>query len=1153
MSSLHLASLGLHGILTVYKKHFPKSDIVIPPSPQNEDLPETTEGDDSTFCQTSTARRALFLEENSSLFSLPDCDKIDQSCTRTSPIKRLSAEKLEIEQIPSKKTKLSTEIFASPLKENNSTCKELGLLKSKPKSSRTSKENKQEPPIANTPVKSIQKKISAAGKTAQHTCKGGNVKSTPRGKLTKEKQEVPSKIGKTSQASFCQEENGNDDDDDDDVPILTLIRRERQPDNSNTKCNETSNSDDDDEPIINLIQQEKRKLNCSYDEKCNRILATICKDNEKSNLLNCLQNAEVSSGMSCAMSSKNEATIKNPLRPTLGISKNSTVQGLSKTKFFSSVESKNKIGSGMAPTVLHQKVQSTPVMKRPNKNVNTKPPPAVKLSKTLGIPKAQTVSVKTLSHAMLPVVESESKEISSEKSTIVLPSEVRDPIPSLDQEQHADKFDDNNNLEISKTHPVQDEATNTFSDKVLPVKKVVADKVPNKSNANHHKKSNHPSKKIKSTADILSAAVDANNVETPISVSGSCDNTKKTPSTSVESNNSSALNLSSETPPSTSSAAMTSTRSSQRRCPRVDYFQVENSDSDHAFSSDSEDDFDITRCTALFDPMESEISGESDTDITPIKPAPKKLPREKKLSQNPKKNPAAADTPAANMCFNWKPGDIETQERPCPEMDVSDEVLQPIDYFCYFWDDDLFQRLADQTNLYSTQRDGSSLNVTKQEMKIFFGIWLYMGICRLPQYEDYWNSHTRVPQVADLMPLKRYEKIRSRLHIADNNLPHDGDRLAKVRPLLNHIRGKCNALEQKENKFSIDESMVLYKGKKASNIKQYMPKKPHKWGFKFFLLCGVSGIVYDFIPYLGEDTFQGIDFTEEQKKMGKGAQTVIALCKQISHPRLSVVCFDNYFTSIPLLKNLQDDIGLLSIGTVKSNRTSHCPLLDDKALSKIGRGAVDSKVLDDKIVCVKWVDSKVVTLASTYTGVGDQTSVMRWNKNGREEVSRPDIVKQYNSMMGGVDKFDMLSEIYRTMTRSKRWYIPLVGYMISMALVNSWLMYEIDCLALQEKGATSSKKFRLDVFNALVASETRRGRPPANEPKAKKLIISPVAPRPVDAERRDNTDHWPGFGEKRQRCRNCQEGFSEVICLKCNMCLCFRKSKNCFVQFHRLP
>ncbi|KAK3925306.1 PiggyBac transposable element-derived protein 2 [Frankliniella fusca] len=1085
---------------TYYKKHFPKSDIVIPPSPQNEDLPETTEGDDSTFCPTSTARRALFLEENSSLFSLPDCDKIDQSCTRTSPIKRLSAEKLEIEQIPSKKTKLSTEIFASPLKENNSTCTELGLLKSKPKSSRTSKENKQEPPIANTPVKSIQKKISAAGKTAQHTCKGGNVKSTPRGKLTKEKQEVPSKIGNTSQASFCQEENGSDDDDD--VPILTLIRRERQPDNSNTKCNETSNSDDDDEPIINLIQQEKRKLNCSYDEKCNRILATICKDNEKSNLLNSLQNAEVSSGMSCAMSSKNEATIKNPLRPTLGISKNSTVQGLSKTKFFSSVESENKIGSGMAPTVLHQKVQSTPVMKRLNKNVNTKPPPAVKLSKTLGIPKAQTVSVKTLSHAMLPVVESESKEISSEKPTIVLPSEVspneddvrrinlipkksadvsciglskvdfqpetevRDPIPSLDQEQHADKFDDNNNLEISKTHPVQDEATNTFSDKVLPVKKVVADKVPNKSNANHHKKSNHPSKKIKSTADILSAAVDANNVETPISVSGSCDNTKKTPSTSVESNNSSALNLSSETPPSTSSAAMTSTRSSQRRCPRVDYFQVENSDSDHAFSSDSEDDFDITRCTALFDPMESEISGESDTDITPIKPAPKKLPREKKLSQNPKKNPAAADTPAANMCFNWKPGDIETQERPCPEMDVPDEVLQPIDYFRYFWDDDLFQRLADQTNLYSTQRDGSSLNVTKQEMKIFFGIWLYMGICRLPQYEDYWDSHTRVPQVADLMPLKRYEKIRSRLHIADNNLPHDGDRLAKVRPLLNHIRGKCNALEQKENKF---------------------------------------------------------------------------------------ICFDNYFTSIPLLENLQDDIGLLSIGTVKSNRTSHCPLLDDKALSKIGRGAVDSKVLDDKIVCVKWVDSKVVTLASTYTGVGDQTSVMRWNKNGREEVSRPDIVKQYNSMMGGVDKFDMLTEIYRTMTRSKRWYIPLVGYMISMALVNSWLMYERDCLALQEKGATSSKKFRLDVFNALVASETRRGRPPANEPKAKKLIISPVAPRPVDAERRDNTDHWPGFGEKRQRCRNCQEGFSEVICLKCNMCLCFRKSKNCFVQFHRLP
>ncbi|KAK3924622.1 PiggyBac transposable element-derived protein 2 [Frankliniella fusca] len=221
---------------------------------------------------------------------------------------------------------------------------------------------------------------------------------------------------------------------------------------------------------------------------------------------------------------------------------------------------------------------------------------------------------------------------------------------------------------------------------------------------------------------------------------------------------------------------------------------------------------------------------------------------------------------------------------------------------------------------------------------------------------------------------------------------------------------------------------------------------------------------------------------------------------------------------------LLDNYGILSTGTVRSNRTSKCPLMDDKSLMKQGRGSIDSKVLESKIVCVKWSDNKTVTLASTMAGVGDISSVKRWskkdNQTSRIDVPCPDIVRNYNSMMGKV----------------------------------GWLTYKRDYAALGQKmNANNSKLFRLHIFHSLVTSERRRGRPSCNEPKAEKIIRSPVTPRPVDGERRDNTDHWPVFGEKRQRCRNCTNGFSEVICLKCNMTLCFRKNKNCFVQFHREP
>ena len=38
--------------------------------------------------------------------------------------------------------------------------------------------------------------------------------------------------------------------------------------------------------------------------------------------------------------------------------------------------------------------------------------------------------------------------------------------------------------------------------------------------------------------------------------------------------------------------------------------------------------------------------------------------------------------------------------------------------------------------------------------------------------------------------------------------------------------------------------MVPFKG--ASSLKQYIPKKPHKWGYKLFIWADNEGLVYDF-------------------------------------------------------------------------------------------------------------------------------------------------------------------------------------------------------------------------------------------------------------------------------------------------------------------
>lgn len=48
---------------------------------------------------------------------------------------------------------------------------------------------------------------------------------------------------------------------------------------------------------------------------------------------------------------------------------------------------------------------------------------------------------------------------------------------------------------------------------------------------------------------------------------------------------------------------------------------------------------------------------------------------------------------------------------------------------------------------------------------------------------------------------------------------------------------------------AVDEQIIPTKAR--SSLKQYNPKKPHKWGYKVFVLSGVSGFSYNFDFYSG--------------------------------------------------------------------------------------------------------------------------------------------------------------------------------------------------------------------------------------------------------------------------------------------------------------
>ena len=95
---------------------------------------------------------------------------------------------------------------------------------------------------------------------------------------------------------------------------------------------------------------------------------------------------------------------------------------------------------------------------------------------------------------------------------------------------------------------------------------------------------------------------------------------------------------------------------------------------------------------------------------------------------------------------------------------------------------------------------------------------------------------------------------------------------------------------------SIDEQIVPTKSR--CGIKQYMPKKPNKWGIKLWASCGISGIVYDFEIY----ACKAPNSQDEIPGIMMGGNVVHCLTKNLPYHQNFKLYFDNFFYSVTLMK-----------------------------------------------------------------------------------------------------------------------------------------------------------------------------------------------------------------------------------------------------------
>lgn len=383
-------------------------------------------------------------------------------------------------------------------------------------------------------------------------------------------------------------------------------------------------------------------------------------------------------------------------------------------------------------------------------------------------------------------------------------------------------------------------------------------------------------------------------------------------------------------------------------------------------------------------------------------------------------------------------------------------------------DDQVIDLLVRETNRYAEQffeakpketlppsslmRKWSPTN--REEMKAFMGILLFMGYIKYPSYHMYWNTDPicEMRGFRGIMPRDRWMLIWSFFHVSDNNAPHVADdKTAKIRPLVDLLIHKWQQAYYPGQELSVDESIIAYKGR--TNMRQYMPMKPHKWGIKAWVLAeSRTGYVYNWDIYRGANAVPEVGLTRN---------VVLNICRPV-YQNHHHIYMDNYFSSPVLFEDLAR-FGLGACGTLRPNRLGVPQIIKDARLRR-----------EDPPICVRvgnlqyiaWQDKKQVTLLSSVHNDETFPKIVKCRNpetNFERQIIKPKAVEIYNQFMGGVDLVDQKLLVYLSLHRCLKWWKKIAVYLFEASFVNSCIIWQ----KLHPGERFFVDRFRLSVIHGL--------------------------------------------------------------------------------------
>lgn len=91
---------------------------------------------------------------------------------------------------------------------------------------------------------------------------------------------------------------------------------------------------------------------------------------------------------------------------------------------------------------------------------------------------------------------------------------------------------------------------------------------------------------------------------------------------------------------------------------------------------------------------------------------------------------------------------------------VVEELKTPMDFFNYFFTDDIIELIVVETNRCALEENiNTTFSTNSTEIRHYIGIMLYMSLYRFPNLESYWGKNAFLP-IQKCMKSKRFLSLK---------------------------------------------------------------------------------------------------------------------------------------------------------------------------------------------------------------------------------------------------------------------------------------------------------------------------------------------------------------------------------------------------------